>query len=249
MKHPLQSRLKSFSGFILTIAVFLSITVNAFSQSIAINTTGSLPDPSAGIDINIAGQGMLIPRVALTGTTGFAPLAAHVAGMIVYNTATTGDVSPGFYKNDGTKWTLCNSAGNSAGDMQFWNGSAWIIIPAGQVGQYLQINGSGIPVWTGIALPILTTTAVTSITPTTAVSGGNISNNGGGAITVFGVCWSTLPNPATSLTTKTIGVSGSLGNFVSNLSGLITGTTYYIRAYATNLAGTAYGNQLTFTTP
>jgi len=169
--------------------------------------------------------------------------------MIVYNTATTGDVSPGFYKNDGTKWTVCNSAGNSAGDMQYWNGSAWVIIPAGQAGQYLQINGSGIPVWVGIALPVLTTTTVTSITPTTAVSGGNISSNGGGAITVFGVCWSPLPNPTTSLTTKTIGISGSLGNFVSNVSGLTTGTTYYIRAYATNLAGTAYGNQLTFTTP
>ena len=90
----------------------------------------------------------------------------------------------------------------------------------------------------------LSTSAVTSITSTTAISGGNISADGGGSITARGVCWHTSPNPTTA-NSKTVDGSGT-GNFVSNLEGLNPGTTYYIRAYAINSAGTAYGNELSF---
>ena len=59
---------------------------------------------NALLEMESTNKGMLLPRVALTNTTAFAPLSAHVAGMTVYNTATAGDVVPGFYYNDGTKW-------------------------------------------------------------------------------------------------------------------------------------------------
>lgn len=95
--------------------------------------------------------------------------------------------------------------------------------------------------------PSLTTNAVTSITGTTAVSGGNITNDGGASVTVRGVCWSTNPNPTTALTTKTTDGAGA-GFFSSNIAGLNTGTTYYVRAYATSGIGTAYGNERSFTT-
>jgi uncharacterized protein (TIGR02145 family) len=99
---------------------------------------------------------------------------------------------------------------------------------------------------TPIVIPTLTTTAVTFITLTTAVSGGNITADGGGAITERGVCWATSVNPTIS-NSKTTDGTGT-GNFVSNLAGLLPGTTYYVRSYATNSAGTAYGDDTSFTT-
>jgi len=68
------------------------------------NPTVPHPSGSALLEMESTNKGLLLPRVALTTTTAFAPLSAHVAGMTVYNTATAGDVVPGFYYNDGTKW-------------------------------------------------------------------------------------------------------------------------------------------------
>lgn len=98
-----------------------------------------------------------------------------------------------------------------------------------------------------VQLPTLSTISISNITSTNANSGGTISSAGGGTISERGVVWSTSQNPTISLTTKTSNGSG-VGNFVSNISGLLAGTNYYVRAYATNVAGTSYGNQLTFTT-
>ena len=97
-----------------------------------------------------------------------------------------------------------------------------------------------------IVVATLTTNAVTSITATSAVSGGNITDNGGGTITARGVCWSTSANPTTADSYTSNGTG--TGSFTSNITGLTTHTTYYVRAYATNEAGTAYGNQVSFTT-
>lgn len=114
------------------------------------------------------------------------------------------------------------------------------------------INGMGIAYgadvsFTTFTAPILTTTAVSAVTATTATSGGNITSNGGASVTVRGVCWSTNTNPTVALTTKTVDASGS-GAFTSSITGLTAGTKYYIRAYATNIVGTTYGNEETFTT-
>ena len=97
-----------------------------------------------------------------------------------------------------------------------------------------------------IVIPTLTTTAVTSISLKTAVSGGNITADGGGAITARGVCWATTVNPTINNFRTNDGLG--TGSYVSNLNGLMPGTLYYVRAYATNNTGTAYGNQITFTT-
>jgi uncharacterized protein (TIGR02145 family) len=98
---------------------------------------------------------------------------------------------------------------------------------------------------TSVQLPTLTTAGITSITPTSAVSGGNISADGGGSVTARGICWATATSPiiANSKTTDGTGT----GAFTSNLTGLTSGSIYYVRAYATNSAGTAYGNELSFT--
>ncbi len=96
-------------------------------------------------------------------------------------------------------------------------------------------------------IPTLTTTTVSGITQTSGTGGGNVSNDGGAAVTARGVCWSTSTNPTISLSTKTVNGTGS-GIFTSNLTGLSAGTIYYVRAYATNSVGTAYGNELQFST-
>ena len=234
-----------------------------------------------------------------------------------------------------------SNAGTNTGDMQYWNGSAWVMIPVGTPGQILQLNASNIPAWTAVAyqevnslqaytigsnyvwsggnilnggsaitsrgvcwnsapnptiannkttngtgaglyqsyligllggtnyyarayatttiygeqvnfttlpavIPLLTTTTASSILGTQAISGGNVTNNGGADITAKGVCWRTTTNP-TIANSKTIDSMGT-GMFVSSITGLFTNTTYYLRAYATNSAGTAYGNQISFTT-
>jgi hypothetical protein len=95
--------------------------------------------------------------------------------------------------------------------------------------------------------PVLTTAEVTNITANTATGGGTITGDGGGTIIVSGICWSkTNPTPTTSDdTTKTTTASGS---FSSIMTGIEPSSTYYVRAYAINEAGTGYGNVVTFTT-
>ncbi len=106
--------------------------------------------------------------------------------------------------------------------------------------------GNDISFTTTATTPVLTTAPVTSPTRTTGVSGGNITSNGGAAVTARGVCWSTASGPvATGLHTSD--GSGN-GSFTSSITGLNPNTLYYVRAYATNTTGTAYGNEVTFTT-
>ncbi len=95
-------------------------------------------------------------------------------------------------------------------------------------------------------LPTVTTSAVTGITQTAATSGGNVTSSGGSTVTARGVCWDTLPAPVVTGNHTTNGTG--TGSFVSSITGLTQGTHYYVRAYATNGLGTAYGNELTFTT-
>ena len=100
------------------------------------------------------------------------------------------------------------------------------------------------PVFTVLVIPVLTTSAVSDIILTTAVGGGTITSEGGSPVTARGICWSTNPSP-TTLNSKTTNGSG-LGAFSSSITGLTLGITYYVRAYATNNFGTAYGNEVTF---
>ncbi|NTW33453.1 MAG: hypothetical protein HGB12_12665 [Bacteroidetes bacterium] len=85
-------------------------------QGIAINNTGNSPDSSAILDVSSANHGLLIPRIALTQTTSKAPITSGVAtGLLVYNTSTVNNVSPGFYYWDGSKWVMLMASSNSKG--------------------------------------------------------------------------------------------------------------------------------------
>ena len=111
-------------------------------------------------------------------------------------------------------------------------------------------TGFGLQVgFTSAALiPSLTTAAISAVTTATAMGGGAITSDGGATVTVSGLCWDTAQNPNLSSPGKTTdgNLSGSWSS--SPLNSLLTGMTYYVRAYATNSVGTGYGPQVVFTT-
>jgi hypothetical protein len=98
-----------------------------------------------------------------------------------------------------------------------------------------------------VALPSVSLANVVLITQTTAQANYTISSDGGTDIISRGICWSTNLNPTTS-ESKTIDESSGMGEFGAELDGLTENTIYYVRPYASNSLGTAYGNELTFAT-
>lgn len=99
--------------------------------------------------------------------------------------------------------------------------------------------------------PVVITTKVLDITQTTASAGGILEDNGGAEVTDIGLCWSTSPNPTTSSHKISIGkisIANDAGSFTGSLTELTANTKYYVRAYATNSVGTAYGSEISFST-
>ncbi|MBC6608117.1 T9SS type A sorting domain-containing protein [Hymenobacter sp. BT188] len=115
---------------------------------------------------------------------------------------------------------------------------------AGLPDQAVAVTGTGVnPIYPAT----LSTTAITELTPTSANTGGTVAADGGNAVTARGIVWAKTPNPTISVTTKTADGAGT-GAFASAITGLVPGTTYFVRAYATNSASTAYGEEISFTT-
>lgn len=236
----------------ILLSAALSVAVScSFAQNVGIGTT--TPNSSAALDITAANKGILPPRVALTGITDVATVTSPAAGLLVYNTATAGtapnNVVPGYYYYTGTRWLRISNTGNAAGDMQYWNGTQWVILPAGSTGQTLTMC-NGVPTWgpCGNAVsPTVVTGFVSNISGTTASAGGNVTADGGATVTVRGVCYSTTINP-TLLDSVENAASGGSGSFSVSLTNLMPSTLYHIRAFATNSAGTSYGADSTFTT-
>ncbi len=209
-----------------------------------------IADPSAALDVSSSARGFLPPRVALLSVTDPGPVTSPATGLFVYNTANAGtppnQVIPGYYCWKGTRWVpVIIPDGSNPGDMLYWNGISWVIVPVGSNGQVLTLN-NGIPVWGGAQLPLVITNAATSILALSAVSGGFICSDGGSPVTERGVCWNTIPNP--TLANNKASSGNGPGSFSVTLSTLTQSTGYYARAYATNAQGTAYGNEITFTT-
>lgn len=97
-----------------------------------------------------------------------------------------------------------------------------------------------------LTLPKLVTCNVTDITMHTATCNGGVLSDGNGNITACGICWSTSPMP--TINDNNANVNNTIGNFMTQLTNLSENTTYYVRAYATNEKGTAYGEEKSFTT-
>ena len=134
--------------------------------------------------------------------------------------------------------------GTQIGQMHYWNGNAWVYISPGVRGQNLTYC-DGVPTW-GACIPVVTTSTVTGISATVATTGGHVTADGGAAVTGRGVAYGTTAGPTTAGTITSDGTG--MGIFSSQLSGLTGSTQYYVRAYATNAVGTAYGSEVTFAT-
>ena len=114
MKH-FYTHLKVALTFVVMLASF-----DGFSQNVGINSTGAAPDASAGLDVSFADKGLLIPRVALTGTADVTTIPSPTTSLMVYNTVNAGvapnDVTPGYYYYTGTAWTrISNGSGSGWG--------------------------------------------------------------------------------------------------------------------------------------
>lgn len=132
------------------ILFFLASSFLHFLQAQSVGIGTSAPDASAQLDVVSTDKGVLVPRVALTAANAAAPVTTPATGLLVYNTATAGvapdNVIPGYYYWNGTRWYPVVNKGTNTGDMQYWDGSKWVMIPAGQQGQALTwCNGK--PVW------------------------------------------------------------------------------------------------------
>jgi hypothetical protein len=234
----------------LLVSIFLFSSIFAFSQ-VGISSDGSLPDPSAMLEIKSSVKGFLPPRVALTSIHVPEPVVSPVTGLHVFNTSTAGmppdNVLPGDYYWNGTQWCPASlPQGITHGDMLYWNGLQWVGVPTGVNGQILTLV-NGTPTWSQpfTQLPVIITTNPVNITENSVICGGNVSD-GGSNVTMRGLCWGEDPNP-TALDSSTMD-GGGAGVFTSQITGLLTNKYYYIRAVASNSTGTSFGNEVGFRT-
>jgi len=114
--------MKTKLNFLAKVFLLALLTFNFYllpftcSAQVAINTSGATPDASAGLDVSFTNKGVLIPRVALTQTTSSSPITSPATSLLVYNTATVNDVTPGYYYWNGSQWVriagngTCNTA-------------------------------------------------------------------------------------------------------------------------------------------
>ncbi len=109
--------MKSFI-FVFTCSLLL-IGAGTFAQNVGINASGTTPDASAGLDVDFNNKGILIPRVSLVSTSSASPVSSPAISLLVYNTATANDVSPGFYSWNGTSWQRLGGAVNGTGTPGF----------------------------------------------------------------------------------------------------------------------------------
>ena len=186
-----------------------------------------------------AGGGFL--AISTNGNIGVNTGTPQVSAVLDVSSTTKGFLPPRMTKAQGDAISnpvpglmiWCSNCG-AAGELNVYNGTAWT-------------NMIGNPVSPVQVPPTVITTAISGITINSAVSGGNVTSDGYSAVTVRGVCWDIATNPTVALPTKTNNGTGT-GIFVSNITGLTLGITYYVRAYATNAIGTSYGAEFSFTT-
>ena len=138
----------------------------------------------------------------------------------------------------GTGSYTCNITGLTPGTTYY--------VRAYAINSYGTSYGNEVSFTATANLPTLSTNLVSNITHATATGGGNVTAIGGANVTERGICWSTNHNPTTSSSHANSGTG--IGSYTVNMTGLTANTTYYVRAYAINSAGTAYGNEVNFTT-
>lgn len=224
------------------ILTFYLVSIGGLTaQNLGLNGDGTPPDPSAMLDVKSTSKGFLAPRMTMVQRNA---IETPATGLLIFQT----DNNPGYYVYDGTSWfnISARAAGLSAGELQYWDGSGWIGIEAGQPGQFLQLNASGIPQWAGNEFATVVTGPVSSIGFMSASCQGEVVDDGGDNEIDRGFCWSTSPSP-TIADNKVYSATGE-GVYNAQATQLIPSTLYYLRAFARNDAGVSYGVETSFTT-
>lgn len=211
----------------------------AQTGNVGINTT--TPDTNAVLDVVSTNRGFLPPRIALASTVSPSPLTAHVAGMIVYNTATAGTgataVVPALYYNDGTQWVL--SKGGAAGtttNVLSTSGNTITSTVNGISSTAPAINTNALSLAgtsltstvNGVAsAPLNLAPAIAAATTHTLSMSGNTltSNVNGIAPTVSVITSNTLTKPTTNTLVSTVnGIASAPSTIISSVSNTLSGT-------------------------
>ena len=237
----------SGTGSFLTFLSGLNASTLYYARAYASNSLGT----SYGNQVSFTTSAPTLATVNTNSVTSIGTNGAVVEGNVVSNggvAVTMRGVAYGTMNNPTTSNSVVTAGGGTGvfsvslsglTNLTAYNVRAYAINSAGTV-YGNQINFST------VSLPTVTTMAVSGVLSTQATSGGNVTSSGGGSVTARGVAYGTSQNPTTfGLTT----VNGSgTGVFTSSIAGLSPTTLYYVRAYATTSAGTAYGSQVSFTT-
>jgi hypothetical protein len=199
----------------------LSTILFSNSQNVGINNANLAPDPSAGLDVNYTDKGLLIPRVSLTGTNDVTTVPGAATSLLVYNTVTVSDVTPGYYFWDGTQWvrllsgtlppasadwTLTGNAGTTAGANFLGTTDAQDLVFKTNNTEYMRILTTG-EVGINTPAPVLSLqvnatdafgmpAGTTAQQPASPPTGATRYNTTAGMMEVFtGTCWMYVNTP------------------------------------------------------
>ena len=235
-------------------------TINSGDTIITLEVNGT-PSvvSSAAINIIIPGSALTNASNVIVATNPNAKYGIAPYKVIYNGNSQTAGISPSDANDyyEGSSVTVLGNTGSLVKTGYVFNG--WNTAQNGSgvqysEGQTLTIGTSNVILYarwipSGLTLPTITTQNANNIDETTATLNGNITALGSSNPTAHGFCYSTNENPAIhNATCVNRGSASTTGAFLSNISGLISGVTYYVRAYATNTAGTSYGQQVSFTT-
>jgi hypothetical protein len=244
---------------------------NYFGVSTSLNSSGSLALVGASANNSSRGAAYIFSRSGSTWTqqAKLTALDGAVNDQLGWSSALSYDggtaILGGYdvnnpyleaayiFKGSGASWSQQARlhppvAGNSSFGISVALGGDGTTALVGAAGTN-SFQGAGYLFTLSLPTPVVTTSTVSSITQETASGGGNVtSDGGGGAVTARGVCWGTSPNPVYVLGSGCTSDGAGTGLFTSSITGLSAITAYHVRAYATNPEGTAYGEDISFTT-
>ncbi len=218
-----------------------------YVRAYAINSAGT----SYGNQIVFSTGVPSLATLTTTATTNISQTIATVGGTITYDGGSAVTERGVCWNTSNTPTTSNNKITNGTGTGSFTCGLNSLQIGTTYYARAFATNSVGTVYGNEVtfstnqpSLPTITTAEAISITANGATLGGNVTADGGSIVTERGVCLSTSAAPTTSNIKMSSGTG--TGSFTCVASSLVTGTTYHARAYATNLLGTVYGNEITF---
>lgn len=207
----------------------------AYGEQLTFSTPDGLPSVSTAANVTLTGSGTAQCGGTVTDDAGYAVTARGVCW-----SSTPEPTISNLHTSDGS------GLGTFVSTLSGLQPSTTYYVRAYATNANGTAYGEQRTVSTPSGQPSVTTANASGITATSAVAGGTVNDDGGFVVTARGVCYSTSPNPTVSGLHTTDG--NGTGSFVSHLTSLSPGTTYYYRAYAINANGTVYGEERSFVT-